>query len=152
MNYLLRGEKIWRVESHYHEGMTLEVTQVAGDLVWLPPGWYHSVKTTKGGVAVMCTDGQVRDFSISMPMFATPISERRRIVSEWGTGLVKEAQSHFTHGSGKRLAKPGWHFPEEPDGKKAKREKHEDPVLIPPDKLRKAIRATLAHKWCTVPD
>jgi hypothetical protein len=43
LNYMFVGGKIWRLENHTMPGHTLEVTQVPGDLIWLPPGWFHSV-------------------------------------------------------------------------------------------------------------
>eukprot|EP01047_Picozoa_sp_COSAG01_P066731 COSAG01_NODE_9271_length_2496_cov_5.806842_4_plen_155_part_00 len=143
LNYLLLGEKQWRLESHCSPGFVREVTQVAGDLVWLPPGWYHSVKTTNTvedeRLSITCLDGVTRNFSVSMPMFHTPGPLRRLAVSEWGSGLVNEAQSAFSNGWDKRLANPNWHFGR---GKKAKTEG--PPVPIPEEKLRAAIRATLA--------
>eukprot|EP01047_Picozoa_sp_COSAG01_P109689 COSAG01_NODE_38547_length_488_cov_0.925450_1_plen_104_part_10 len=59
LNYMFVGEKLWRLENHTMPGHTMEVTQVPGDLIWLPPGWFHSVKTINTnhkGLSVKCTD------------------------------------------------------------------------------------------------
>eukprot|EP01049_Picozoa_sp_SAG25_P003375 SAG25_NODE_193_length_12184_cov_5.527844_16_plen_151_part_00 len=140
LNLLLLGEKQWRLESHSFPGHVLEAKQVAGDLMWLPPGWYHSVQTTNTeseGLSILCLDDVRRNFSISMPMFHTPRPLRRPAVSDWRCGLVNEAQSAFFDGCDKRLADPTWHFG---GGKKSKTT--EPIVPIPEEKFRAAIRAT----------
>lgn len=47
VNLLLCGMKIWRVRSPY-SGRVIEIRQTAGQVIYLPPGWYHEVTSYNG--------------------------------------------------------------------------------------------------------
>jgi hypothetical protein len=76
LNLLLLGKKKWMLEHPRIKGFTFEVTQLSGNLLWLPPGWFHSARTVnendRGLESVTCSDGRTSDFAISLPIFHTP--------------------------------------------------------------------------------
>ena len=129
LNLLLVGVKHWRLENPLAAGNTIEITQRAGDCLWLPPGWYHSVHTSDG-FEVKCSDGQKRRFAISVPIFHTPWPLRVSAVGTWACGAVKEGQSSYEMGVGKRRrANTNSHF-----GSERKRN-NQAVQVIPPSKI-----------------
>ena len=134
---LLTGEKEWILEHHCVKGLKLTLTQLSGDLLWVPPGWYHSVRTVnksdKGLQKVKCADGRERNFAISMPFFHTPKPLRELALLSWGQ-TVNEEQSDYFNGRTieHRVADPNAHFGSQKLGQKKK-------VLIEAAKREKAL-------------
>jgi hypothetical protein len=72
------------------------ITQRAGELMYLPPGWYHEVETTQGvKMQTACRGGDEKEIAISCVWWHTPQSLRVEAVGLWAGGQVCEAQSDY---------------------------------------------------------
>jgi hypothetical protein len=102
LNLLIGGTKKWRLwkpgqHPREHERVEDEcIHQREGELLWLPPGWYHEVYTT--GFTYMTTSpyrhvNTQGGVAHSMTVWHVPAELRTRTVLTFALGMSEEAQT-----------------------------------------------------------
>ena len=72
----------------------IQLTQREGQVIWIPPGWWHEVYTEEGEhVTHAIKDVSKADHCVSWVTWAWPLAVREGAVAQWAMGWVVEKQS-----------------------------------------------------------
>ena len=108
LNLLIGGTKLWKLWKpgpHPREHERVEdacINQREGELLWLPPGWYHEVFTT--GISYMTSSpyryvNTQSGVAHSMTCWHVPAELRTQTVLTYALGMSEEAQTQVPYWS-----------------------------------------------------
>ena len=108
LNLLIGGTKMWKLWKpgpHPREHQRVEdacINQREGELLWLPPGWYHEVLTT--GISYMTSTpfryvNTQNGVAHSMTCWHVPAELRTQTVLTYALGMSEEAQTQVPYWS-----------------------------------------------------
>ena len=101
LNLLLSGMKMWSMwppgpRPEPDTPPFLTITQFAGQLLWLPPGWYHQVKTTGYGPEQALSEslglGRTPQIAHSFAVWCLPRELGEYALSSYASGASEEKQ------------------------------------------------------------
>ena len=107
IHFLGKGRKRWRCwrpgavkpparPSGEDDNLTpgcIEIEQHEGDLIYIPPGWWHEVTTLEGEHVAHSLDGVPHDMCLHWVVWAWPLASRAEALGQWACGWVREQQS-----------------------------------------------------------
>ena len=116
LNLLLSGTKVWYLwppgpRPTQYTPASLIITQQAGQLLWLPPGWYHKVDTTGVGVGIKkdrlpfslrnISEGKEIRVAHGFTTWCLPAQVRDYALLSYASGASEESQMSINTGTRK---------------------------------------------------